>query len=122
MIATMRLPSALSYLLDDAAGAPGADAFLTALGEKLVADGLPLAGGAFTQAAPHPIIARRTWLWRADTGRVIEALGFGFAAPVDAGNANVGRDWLVGLGRLCTRISSAALPTAPCSAGPRPGR
>ena len=98
MIATMRLPSALSYLLDDAAGAPGADVFLTALGGKLVADGLPLAGGAFTQAAPHPIIARRTWLWRADTGRVIEALGFGFAAPVDAGNANVGRDWLVGLG------------------------
>ena len=124
MIATMRLPSALSFLLDDAAGASGADAFLTALGAKLVADGLPLAGGAFTQAAPHPIIARRTWLWRADTGRVIEALGFGFAGPVDPGrNANVGRDWLAGLGLAsCTRISSAALPTAPCSAGPRRGR
>jgi adenylate cyclase len=97
MIAIMRLTSSLSYLVDDAAGAAGADVFLTALGVRLVADGLPLAGGAFTQAAPHPIITRHTWLWRADTGRIIEALGFGFTAPVDAGNANVGRDWLVGL-------------------------
>ena len=47
------------------------------LGGKLIAEGLPFAGGALTQAAPHPIIARRTWLWRADTGAVIEALGFG---------------------------------------------
>ena len=45
-------------------------------GGRLVADGLPLAGGALTLAAPHPIIARRTWLWRAETGAVIEALGF----------------------------------------------
>ena len=95
MIAAMHLPPALSYLLDDAARAPGADAFLTALGERLVADGLPLAGGAFTQAAPHPIITRRTWLWRADTGQVIEALGFGFAGLAPE---NVGRDWLAGLG------------------------
>lgn len=99
MIAPMRLPSSLSYLLDEAAGAAGGDAFLTALGARLVADGLPLAGGAFTQAAPHPIIARRTWLWRADTGRVIEALGFGFAAPAYADNAN-GRDWLAGHGAV----------------------
>ena len=98
MIAAMRLPSSLSYLIDEATGAAGGDAFLTALGARLVVDGMPLAGGAFTQAAPHPIITRRTWLWRADTGRVIEALGFGFAAPVDAGNANIGRDWLAGLG------------------------
>ena len=33
MIAAMHLPPALSYLLDDAARAPGADAFLTALGD-----------------------------------------------------------------------------------------
>ena len=102
MIAIMRLPSSLSFLVDDAAAAAGAGVFLTVLGARLVADGLPLAGGAFTQAAPHPIVTRHTWLWRADTGRIIEALGFGFAAPVDAGNApdqtNVGRDWLVGLG------------------------
>ena len=100
MIAIMQLPSALSFLLDDATGVSGADAFLTALGAKLVADGLPLAGGAFTQAAPHPIITRRTWLWRADAGRVIEALGFGFAGLANPGHgqANVGRDWLAGLG------------------------
>jgi class 3 adenylate cyclase len=91
----MRLPSSLCFLLDEASGARGADAFLTALGARLVADGLPLAGGALTQAAPHPIVARRTWLWRADTDRVIEALGFGFAGTE---HANVGRDWLTGLG------------------------
>lgn len=96
MIASMRLPNALSFLVDEAAKAPGADAFLTALGAALIADGLPLAGGALTQAAPHPIIARRTWLWRADTAGVVEALGFGFSGPAD--HANVGRDWLEGLG------------------------
>jgi adenylate cyclase len=97
MIAAMQWPSALTYLVDDAAGASGADAFLTALGTRLAADGLPLAGGALTQAAPHPIVARRTWLWRADTGRVIEALGFGFVAPAH-GQENVGLEWLAGLG------------------------
>ena len=77
MISRMRLPSALAWLVDEASTVPGADHFLTTLGAQLVADGLPLAGGALTQAAPHPIIARRTWLWRAETGAVIEALGFG---------------------------------------------
>ena len=96
MILVMQLPSALSFLIDEAIGLSGAEAFLTALGTRLVADGLPLAGGALTQAAPHPIIARRTWLWRADTGRVVEAMGFGPAMPAE--QANVGRDWLAGLG------------------------
>jgi adenylate cyclase len=41
---------------------------------------------------PHPIIARRTWLWRAETGAVIEALGFA-GAPLQGG-----RDWRAGLG------------------------
>lgn len=95
MIMAMRLPSSLVYLIDEASQAPDPEAFLTALGSRLVADGLPLAGGAFTQAAPHPIVARRTWLWRTDTGRVIEALGFGFAGLAPE---NVGRDWLAGLG------------------------
>ena len=99
MIAVMQLPSALSFLVDNAIDVPDGDAFLTALGAKLVADGVPLAGGAFTQAAPHPIIERRTWLWRADTGRVIEALGLasGLANP-GHDQANVGRNWLAGLG------------------------
>ncbi|MDF2810630.1 MAG: guanylyl cyclase [Microvirga sp.] len=98
MIAVMRRPSALSFLVDEAISEPGADAFLVALGARLVADGLPLAGGALTQAGPHPIIARRTWLWRADTERIIEALGFGFARPADPEHADVGRDWLAALG------------------------
>jgi adenylate cyclase len=98
MMAAMQLHAALSFLVDEAIDLPGADAFLAALGARLVADGVPLAGGSLTQAAPHPIIARRTWLWRADTGRVIEALGFGLTGPADPAHANVGRDWLVQLG------------------------
>lgn len=92
----MHLPAALSFLVDEATGSAGADTFLTTLGARLVADGLPLAGGALTQAAPHPIIARRTWLWDADTGQVIEALGFGM--PDAPASGDVGRDWLAGRG------------------------
>ncbi|MBZ9653681.1 adenylate/guanylate cyclase domain-containing protein [Phyllobacterium lublinensis] len=92
----MRLPSALSFLVDKTIDVPDGNAFLTALAAQLVADGMPLAGGALTQAAPHPVIGRRAWLWRADTGRVIEALGL--AGHGDAEHADVGRDWLSGLG------------------------
>ena len=35
-----------------------------------------LRAARWTLAVPHPLIARRTWLWRADSGEVIEALGF----------------------------------------------
>ncbi len=91
------MASPLAWLLDEASSAPGADAFLTTLGAKLIADGLPLAGGALTLTAAHPIIARRTWLWRAETGAVIEALDFG-ASIVDHGKA--GRDWLAALGTV----------------------
>src|SRR5439155_3054998 len=71
----MQLPTTLAWLLDEASASTGADRFLAALGARLIADGLPLVGGALTLAVPHPIIARRTWLWRAETGAVIEALG-----------------------------------------------
>lgn len=98
MIRRMRLSSTLSFLVDDAVGVPDTAAFLSALGARLVADGLPIAAGALTQAAAHPIIARRTWLWRSDTGRVIEALGFEAAGPANPGSRTVGRDWLAGLG------------------------
>ena len=64
------------------------------LGGQLLADGVPLAGGALTLAVPHPIIARRTWLWRAETGAVIEALGFVVGGPL----GEAGRDWLARLG------------------------
>src|SRR5437899_831950 len=89
----MNLPAPLAWLVDEASASPGPDHFLAELGDRLMADGLPLAGGALTLAVPHPIIARRTWLWRADTGAVIEALGFGRGPPSQAGH-----DWLAGLG------------------------
>ncbi len=98
----MRLPPTLAWLVDEASTVRGAHDFLANLGAKLIADGLPLAGGALTLTAAHPIIARRTWLWRAETAEVIEALGFGSAAM--AGTASnteqgkVGRDWLAALG------------------------
>jgi adenylate cyclase len=98
IIPRMRLPSALAWLIDEASTVPGPDHFLTTLGEQLISDGLPLAGGALTLAAPHPIIAQRTWLWRAETGEVIEALGFGSLGSVGAQEGNAGRDWLAGLG------------------------
>src|SRR5580693_2940039 len=72
----MQLPSTLAWLVDAAGALPGADRLLAELGARHVVDGVPLAGGALTLAVPHPIIAHRTWLWRADTGAVIEALGF----------------------------------------------
>src|SRR5256885_14791497 len=60
----MDLPAPLAWLVDEAGASPGPDRFLAELGGRLLADGLPLAGGALTLAVPHPIIARRTWLWR----------------------------------------------------------
>src|SRR5271166_2369006 len=89
------LPGPLAWLVDAAGASPGPDRFLAELGGRLLADGLPLAGGALTLAVPHPIIARRTWLWRAETGAVIEALGFAGGPPSQAG-----RDWLAGLGSV----------------------
>src|SRR6266853_2505073 len=94
----MKLPITLAWLLDEASAADSADHFLAALGAKLIANGVPLAGGALTLAAPHPMIARRTWLWQADTGVVIEALGFGVLDSAGPGQRDVGRDWLMRLG------------------------
>ena len=109
MIAPMRLPAPLAWLVDEASTLRGADQLLAMLGAKLIAEGLPLAGGALTLTSAHPIIARRSWLWRAETAVVIEALDFealgsaGLAAPgggSESGQAQgkVGRDWLAGLG------------------------
>jgi adenylate cyclase len=95
------LSSTLSWLVDAAGETPGADRLLAEVGGRLVGDGLPLAGGALTLAVPHPLIARRTWLWRADNGEVIEAFGFvagGFAAMGATGPpGDAGRRWLAGL-------------------------
>ena len=89
----MDLPAPLAWLVDEASASTGPDRFLAELGSRLQADGLPLAGGALALAVPHPIIARRTFLWRAETGAVIEALAFAGAAPIKAGSG-----WLTGLG------------------------
>src|SRR5271169_4300272 len=91
---SMDLPAPLAWLVDEAGASPGPDRFLAELGSRLLADGLPLAGGALTLAVPHPIIARRTWLWRVEIAAVIEALGFAVGGPL----GQAGRDWLAGLG------------------------
>jgi class 3 adenylate cyclase len=88
----MDLPASLAWLVDEASASPSPDRFLAELGRRLLAEGLPVAGGALTLAVPDPIVARRTWLWRAETGAVIEALGFAGGLP-----AKAGRDWLAGL-------------------------
>src|SRR6266446_227994 len=94
----MELSSTLSWLVDAAADSAGANRFLAELGAHLIADGLPLAGGALTLDTPHPLVARRTWLWRADNAEVIEALGFAPGVPpaaLGASPANdAGRRWL----------------------------
>lgn len=114
----MRLPSALTWLVDEAGAVPSADHFLTALGAQLIAGGLPLAGGALTQAAPHPIIGRRTWLWRADTGAVLEALRFGTLSATGPEQARVGLDWLTGLGTGLVQENVAGPPGHQISDGP----
>jgi class 3 adenylate cyclase len=95
----MQLSSTLKWLIDAASASPGADRFLAELGTRLIADGVPLAGGALTLAVPHPIVARRTWLWRAENGAVIEAVGFAPAGFASAGSSSgdAGRSWLTGL-------------------------
>jgi adenylate cyclase len=111
----MQLSSTLAWLVDAAGEMPGADRLLAELGAHLVADGLPLAGGALTLAVPHPLIARRTFLWRADSGEVIEALGFatsGSPAWNETTRSNDdGRRWLAGI---------AAGPVHEDTIGPRP--
>src|SRR5215471_5904716 len=96
----MQLSSALCWLVDASAETAGADRLLAELGAHLVEDGLPLVGGALTLEVPHPLIARRTWLWRAESGEVIEALGFapaGLAAASASAPNEAGRRWLAGL-------------------------
>src|SRR5579859_3556087 len=97
----MQLSSTLAWLVDLAAETAGADRLLAELGAHLLADGVPLAGGALTLDVPHPLIARRTWLWRAGNGEVIEALGFApgglaFAFAPSAPN-DAGRRWLTSI-------------------------
>src|SRR5215472_17764443 len=114
----MDLPAPLAWLVDEAAALPGPDRFLAELGTRLRADGLPLAGGALTLAVPHPIIARRTWLWRAETGALIEALGFA-GGPI----SQAGYQWLAELGPVQEDMVGPAPDNAMLGwAGTRPFR
>ena len=122
----MQLSSTLSWLVDAAAETPGADRLLAEVGARLVADGLPLAGGALTLAVPHPLIARRTWLWRADSGEVIEALGFSAGALAPAAVSppgEAGASWLAQLAPgLVHEDTIGSKPDGPTLGwiGPRP--
>jgi class 3 adenylate cyclase len=97
----MQLSPTLAWLVDSASEVASADRLLPDLGAHLVADGLPLAGGALTLDVPHPLIARRTWLWHAESGEVIEALGFvpagPRASPDKDPSSDAGRQWLAGI-------------------------
>jgi adenylate cyclase len=95
----MQLSPTLAWLVDAAAETAGAGRFLAELGAHLVAEDLPLAGGALTLAVPHPLVARRTFLWRAENGEVIEALALApaeLAARFEVPSA-AGHRWLEGL-------------------------
>ena len=123
----MQLSSTLSWLVDAAVETPGADRLLAEVGARLIADGMPLAGGALTLAVPHPLIARRTWLWRAESGEVIEALGFVPGGPAAAGAASppddAGRRWLAGIAAgLVHEDAVGSRPDGPSLGwiGPRP--
>ena len=112
----MQLSSTLSWLVDAACDTQGADRFLADLGKRLIEDGVPLAGGALALAVPHPLIARRAWLWRADSGEVTEALvcvagGLGDMGPASP-PGDAGRRWLASL---------AAGLVHEDAVGPRPG-
>src|SRR4051812_6840481 len=119
---SMRLPSTLAWLVETASAVSRPEDFLATLGTYLIADQMPLAGGALTLAAPHPIIARRTWLWRAQSGQVIESLGFGSFLPGGTEPDDVGRDWLQGLGAAAISVHLAgATPKNPGSVSPKLG-
>jgi adenylate cyclase len=97
---SMALSATLAWLVDAAAATPTPELFLATLGSRLIEDGAQLAGGALTWASPHPLIARRTWLWRAESNEVVEALGFvaGAHCALGAdGSAGDGGRWLAGL-------------------------
>jgi adenylate cyclase len=123
----MRLSTTLAWLVDAAAETPAPERFLANLAQRLIEDGAPFAGGALTLAAPHPLIARRTWLWRAESGEVSETLGFlsgelaATATATAAGEA--GRRWLAGLAAGPVHEDAIApRPHGPTLAwiGPRP--
>ena len=129
MTAAMQLPiklaPTLAWLVDEACAAAGFDRFLAELGTRLAQDGVPLAGAALTVRVPDPIIAHRTWLWRAESSEVIEALAFALTptAPRDDALEQAGRDWLLEIGNgpvLEHGVGTAPHPAALGWIGGRP--
>ncbi len=110
----MPFSSAHEWLIDAAVEVAGADRFLAELGVRLVKDGAPIAAGALSLEVAHPLIARRAWLWRAETGEVIEALGFAPAGLATGQNGSANADerrWLAAV---------AAGPLVESELAPRP--
>ncbi len=103
MIGSMHLSSTLAWLrIDNGTASPDADRFLAELGARLVEDGLPLAGGALTIAAPrrtgiaaHLAVAVRHR--RGDRSARIRGGGPPGAGP-SSSPGDTGRAWLMGLG------------------------
>ena len=124
MIEPMRMNSTLAWLVDEAANSAGAGQLLAEIGAHLIADRLPLAAGALTLDVPHPLISRRVWLWRAETGEVIEGLGFASGGPAAASpSGDAGRQWLAGVASGPVHEDAVGRrPDAPSLAwvGPRP--
>jgi class 3 adenylate cyclase len=108
----MQLSSTLAWLVDAAVESPAPEQFLSNLGTHLIEDCALLAGGALTLAAPHPLIARRTWLWRAESGEVNEALGFLTGGLAETAGTNppgdAGRRWLTGLAAGPVHVEAVA--------------
>lgn len=91
----MQMTSTFTWLVDDAAEVHGAGEFLAGLGAHLAGDGLAIAGGALILDVPHPLVARRAWLWRAASGAVMEGVGFASEGLVQASPpGDAARRWL----------------------------
>ena len=89
------------------------------LGARLAPRACRSPAGALTLAVPHPIIARRTWLWRADTARGDRGAGLRrratrrgrarLARRAWPGATGHGRPWT---GRSAAGLGSDAFPGA----------
>jgi len=75
----MRLSSTLTWLVDSASETPGADRFLAELGGRLVADGLPVAGGALTLAMRKTLKGLSVWVAVSCAGFGLVLLVFSFS-------------------------------------------
>ena len=92
--------------------------FLTALAARLIADGVPLAGGALTQAAPHPTHRAADLAVARRHGKGDRGAGLWPGLPIPSMRILLATGWLASAPVSCRRISSAAPQMVPCLAGP----